>query len=48
MELSFERQITEAAATLLTGLALGLLNELVSALRRRCPAPVGWGLDALY
>jgi len=48
MELSFARQITEAAATLLAGLALGLLYEIFAALRRRSPAPVGWGLDALY
>ena len=35
MELPFDRQILEAAATLLAGLALGLLYELFSAVRRR-------------
>ena len=41
MEARFDRQILEAAATLLAGLALGLLYEITAALRRRSAAFVG-------
>ena len=48
MENQLQHQILEAAATLLTGFGLGLLYQVLGALRRHCGRPAVAALDVLF